>query len=103
MDSFRLVRYEMSTGKHSCGMENILLQQRHNAAPGMVLVSKPTAGLAKGCRLCSVLIFMAPTGWQQQCLPEAEQVTACGRDGVRRTVVRHCPFSEIQTFIIKVL
>ncbi|XP_045892699.1 uncharacterized protein C3orf20-like isoform X2 [Micropterus dolomieu] len=38
MDSFRLVRYEMSTGKHSCGMENILLQQRHNAAPGMVLM-----------------------------------------------------------------
>ena len=41
MDSFRLVRYEMSTGKQpSCGAENILLQQRHNAAPGMVLVSK---------------------------------------------------------------
>ncbi|XP_036963184.1 uncharacterized protein LOC119024457 isoform X4 [Acanthopagrus latus] len=39
MDSFRLVRYEMSTGKQpSCGAENILLQQRHNAAPGMVLM-----------------------------------------------------------------
>ncbi|XP_070687418.1 uncharacterized protein C3orf20-like [Pempheris klunzingeri] len=38
MDSFRLVRYEMSTGKPSCGEENILLQQRHNAAPGMVLM-----------------------------------------------------------------
>lgn len=45
MDSFRLVRYEMSTGKPGCEVENILLQQRHNAAPGMVLVSKPTAGL----------------------------------------------------------
>ncbi|XP_044049426.1 uncharacterized protein C3orf20-like isoform X2 [Siniperca chuatsi] len=38
MDSFRLVRYEVSTGKSSCGVENILLQQRHNAAPGMVLM-----------------------------------------------------------------
>ncbi|XP_049430335.1 uncharacterized protein C3orf20-like [Epinephelus fuscoguttatus] len=38
MDSFRLVRYEMSTGEPSCGGENILLQQRHNAAPGMVLM-----------------------------------------------------------------
>ncbi|XP_039989578.1 uncharacterized protein C3orf20-like isoform X3 [Xiphias gladius] len=38
VDSFRLVRYEMSTGKPSCGFENILLQQRHNAAPGMVLM-----------------------------------------------------------------
>lgn len=47
MDSFRLVRYEMSTGKPSCRVQNILLQQRHNAAPGMVLVSKPTAGLAE--------------------------------------------------------
>ncbi|XP_051807829.1 uncharacterized protein C3orf20 isoform X2 [Acanthochromis polyacanthus] len=38
MDSFRLVRYEMSTGKSSCGFESNLLQQRHNAAPGMVLM-----------------------------------------------------------------
>ncbi|XP_070827480.1 uncharacterized protein C3orf20-like [Chaetodon trifascialis] len=38
MDSFRLVRYEMSGGRASCGVENILLQQRHNAAPGMVLM-----------------------------------------------------------------
>ncbi|XP_032379593.1 uncharacterized protein C3orf20 isoform X2 [Etheostoma spectabile] len=38
MDSFRLVRYEMSTRKPSCGVKNILLQQRHNAAPGMVLM-----------------------------------------------------------------
>nr|XP_046248964.1 uncharacterized protein LOC124061324 isoform X3 [Scatophagus argus] len=38
MDSFRLVRYEMSTGNPSCGAENVLLQQRHNAAPGMVLM-----------------------------------------------------------------
>ncbi|XP_054475567.1 uncharacterized protein C3orf20-like [Anoplopoma fimbria] len=38
MDSFRLVRYEMSTGEPSCGGENMLLQQRHNAAPGMVLM-----------------------------------------------------------------
>jgi len=32
----------MSTGKPICGGENVLLQQRHNAAPGMALVSKPT-------------------------------------------------------------
>ncbi|KAM7414858.1 hypothetical protein PAMA_019601 [Pampus argenteus] len=38
MDSFRLVRYEMSTGKSSYGAENILLQRRHNAAPGMILM-----------------------------------------------------------------
>ncbi|XP_068579448.1 uncharacterized protein C3orf20-like [Cebidichthys violaceus] len=38
MDSFRMVRYEMSTGQPSCGGENMLLQQRHNAAPGMVLM-----------------------------------------------------------------
>ncbi|AWP08209.1 FAM194 domain containing protein [Scophthalmus maximus] len=39
MDSFRLVRYEMSTGgMPSWGCENILLQQRHNAAPGMILM-----------------------------------------------------------------
>ncbi|XP_042267790.1 uncharacterized protein C3orf20-like [Thunnus maccoyii] len=38
MDSFRLVRYEMSTGKSSCGVENLLLQHRHNAAPGMILM-----------------------------------------------------------------
>ncbi|XP_063765818.1 uncharacterized protein C3orf20-like isoform X2 [Eleginops maclovinus] len=38
MDSFRLVRYEMSTGKLSCVVGSILLQQRHNAAPGMVLM-----------------------------------------------------------------
>ncbi|XP_054865316.1 uncharacterized protein C3orf20 isoform X2 [Amphiprion ocellaris] len=38
MDSFRLVKYEMSTGKSSCGFESNLLQQRHNAAPGMVLM-----------------------------------------------------------------
>ncbi|XP_041851894.1 uncharacterized protein C3orf20-like isoform X2 [Melanotaenia boesemani] len=40
MDSFRLVKYEMSAGKDNCGLglNNILLQQRHNAAPGMVLM-----------------------------------------------------------------
>ncbi|XP_034735566.1 uncharacterized protein C3orf20-like isoform X2 [Etheostoma cragini] len=38
MDSFRLVRYEMSTRNPRCGVKNILLQQRHNAAPGMVLM-----------------------------------------------------------------
>ncbi|XP_041652230.1 uncharacterized protein C3orf20-like [Cheilinus undulatus] len=38
MDSFRLLRYEMSTRKTSCGEESLLLQQRHNAAPGMVLM-----------------------------------------------------------------
>ncbi|XP_056271695.1 uncharacterized protein C3orf20-like [Pseudoliparis swirei] len=37
-DSFRLVSYEMSTGKPICGGENVLLQQRHNAAPGMALM-----------------------------------------------------------------
>ena len=77
MDSFRLVRYEMSTGKSSCGVENILLQHRHNAAPGMILVSKPTAVLAKGCILCLLHVFMDPTGWQQ-CLPEAREVIAVG-------------------------
>lgn len=80
MDSFRLVRYEMSTGKPSCGGENILLQQRHNAAPGMVLVSKTTAGLAKVCRLCSVHALIAPTGWQQQHLPEGEEALLGGED-----------------------
>ncbi|XP_069384186.1 uncharacterized protein C3orf20-like isoform X2 [Paralichthys olivaceus] len=39
MDSFRLVRYEMSTGgTPGCGRANMLLQQRHNAAPGMILM-----------------------------------------------------------------
>ncbi|CAJ1056360.1 uncharacterized protein LOC117814340 isoform X1 [Xyrichtys novacula] len=38
MDSYRLLRYEMSTRKPDCKQENILLQQRHNAAPGMVLM-----------------------------------------------------------------
>lgn len=47
MDSFRLVRYEMSTGEPGCGVHDMLLQRRHNAAPGMFLVSKPTAGLAQ--------------------------------------------------------
>lgn len=61
MDSFRLVRYEMSSGEPSWGDENILLQQQHNVTPGMVLVSKPSH-----CRLCSVQVFMVPTGWQQQ-------------------------------------
>uniref|UniRef100_A0A3Q3J849 FAM194 C-terminal domain-containing protein n=1 Tax=Monopterus albus TaxID=43700 RepID=A0A3Q3J849_MONAL len=35
MDSFRLVRYEISPG---CGVKSNLLQQRHNAAPGMILM-----------------------------------------------------------------
>ncbi|XP_027886984.1 uncharacterized protein C3orf20 [Xiphophorus couchianus] len=39
MDSFRLVRYEMSDGTAGCGPENVLLlQQRHGAAPGMFLM-----------------------------------------------------------------
>ncbi|XP_069551270.1 uncharacterized protein C3orf20-like [Brachyistius frenatus] len=38
MDSFRLVRYQMSTVKASYGLHISLLQQRHNAAPGMVLM-----------------------------------------------------------------
>ncbi|XP_029910574.1 uncharacterized protein C3orf20 homolog [Myripristis murdjan] len=37
-DSFRLVRYEMPTEKACCGVQNSLLQQRHNAAPGMALM-----------------------------------------------------------------
>lgn len=77
MDSFRLVRYEMSTGKSSCGVENILLQQRHNAAPGMILVSKPTAALAKGCILCTLHVSRDPTGWQQ-CSTKAREAIAVG-------------------------
>ncbi|XP_015232208.1 PREDICTED: uncharacterized protein C3orf20 homolog [Cyprinodon variegatus] len=38
MDSFRLVRYEMSAGLAGSGPENVLLQQRHDAAPGMFLM-----------------------------------------------------------------
>lgn len=60
----------MSTGTLGCDEENSLLQQRHNAAPGMFLVSKPTADLAKGCRPCSVQAFFVTTGRQQHCLPE---------------------------------
>ncbi|XP_043980449.1 uncharacterized protein LOC122835438 [Gambusia affinis] len=37
-DSFRLVRYEMSDGMAGRGPENVLLQQRHGAAPGMFLM-----------------------------------------------------------------
>lgn len=39
MDSFRLVRYEVSTGALGCPVDNILLQHRHNVAAGMILVS----------------------------------------------------------------
>lgn len=49
MDSFRLVKYEISTPKPCFEAQKVLLQQRHNAAPGMVLVSTPTAALATGC------------------------------------------------------
>ncbi|MED6287832.1 hypothetical protein CHARACLAT_020303, partial [Characodon lateralis] len=38
MDSFRLVRYEMSAGMAGFGPKNVLLQQRHGAAPGMFLM-----------------------------------------------------------------
>ncbi|KAL0968731.1 hypothetical protein UPYG_G00270960 [Umbra pygmaea] len=38
LDSFRLLRYELSTGKSHTGTHNALLQQRHNAAPGMFLM-----------------------------------------------------------------
>ncbi|XP_029952413.1 uncharacterized protein C3orf20 homolog isoform X2 [Salarias fasciatus] len=38
MDSFRLLRYETWTGQPCCEAENVLLQQRHNAAPGMILM-----------------------------------------------------------------
>nr|XP_057931844.1 uncharacterized protein C3orf20-like isoform X2 [Doryrhamphus excisus] len=37
MDSFRLVRYEVSTGALGCPVDNILLQHRHNVASGMIL------------------------------------------------------------------
>lgn len=40
MDSFRLVKYKMSYGRASCRAPNMLLRKRHNAAPGMVVVSK---------------------------------------------------------------
>ncbi|XP_019737329.1 uncharacterized protein C3orf20 isoform X2 [Hippocampus comes] len=39
MDSFRLVRYEVSTGALGCPVDNILLQHRHNVAAGMILWS----------------------------------------------------------------
>lgn len=45
MDSFRLLRYEISAVEHSCQDQNALLRQRHNAAPGMVLVSEATVRL----------------------------------------------------------
>ncbi|XP_057692466.1 uncharacterized protein C3orf20-like isoform X2 [Corythoichthys intestinalis] len=38
MDSFRLVRYEVSTGALGCPVNNILLQHRHNVAAGMILM-----------------------------------------------------------------
>ncbi|XP_041692447.1 uncharacterized protein C3orf20-like [Coregonus clupeaformis] len=38
LDSFRLMRYELSTGKTCPATHNTLLQQRHNAAPGMFLM-----------------------------------------------------------------
>ncbi|XP_061533006.1 uncharacterized protein C3orf20-like isoform X1 [Phycodurus eques] len=38
MDSFRLVRYEVSTGALGCPVDNILLQHRHNVAAGMILM-----------------------------------------------------------------
>lgn len=41
LDSFRLLRYEMPTGLVSWSLENLLLHRRHNAAPGMFLVSQP--------------------------------------------------------------
>ncbi|XP_061780282.1 uncharacterized protein C3orf20-like isoform X1 [Nerophis lumbriciformis] len=38
MDSFRLVRYEVSTGALGCPIDNILLQHRNNVAAGMILM-----------------------------------------------------------------
>ncbi|XP_029008541.1 uncharacterized protein LOC114856871 isoform X3 [Betta splendens] len=38
MDSFRLVRYETAAAEPGRRDQNVLLQQRHNAAPGMVLM-----------------------------------------------------------------
>ncbi|XP_077373812.1 uncharacterized protein C3orf20-like [Festucalex cinctus] len=38
MDSFRLLRYEVSTGALGCPVDNILLQHRHNVAAGMILM-----------------------------------------------------------------
>ncbi|MEQ2172650.1 hypothetical protein GOODEAATRI_023293, partial [Goodea atripinnis] len=63
MDSFRLVRYEMSAGMAGFGPENVLLQQRHGAAPGMFLVGELTAD----CML-ELQVLMAATRWQQQLL-----------------------------------
>lgn len=66
MDSFRVVRYEIEMENPCYESKKILLRQRHRAAPGTVLVSKPTADLSKSCMLCKVHAFMVPTGWQQQ-------------------------------------
>ena len=95
MDSFRLVRYEMSTGKPSCVAGSILLQQRHNAAPGMVLVSKTTAGSAQ-CR-----VSMFPLGGSSSACLKLKRGKYEG-DVVRRNVVSYCPYQENQTVIIKV-
>lgn len=52
MDSFRLVKYKMSHGRACRRAPNMLLRKRHNAAPGMVVVSKKTKqmqALPKSC------------------------------------------------------
>lgn len=88
MDSFRVVRYEIEMENPCYESKNILLRQRHRAAPGTVLVSKPTADLSKSCMLCKVHAFMVPTGWQQQaplhCLC-ADVWTSC--------------YADVQTFV----
>lgn len=88
MDSFRLVKYKMSYGRASCRAPNMLLRKRHNAAPGMVVVSKTkkkkkiTAGFAK--RLQILLLPHAlpgTTGWQQQ-HQQQQQAFPQGEEGI---------------------
>lgn len=63
----------------------------------------PLQAWPKGCRLCSVHAFIAPTGWQQQCLLWRGRGYSTGGWGVRTAVVMCCPFQGTQTFIIKAL
>ncbi|KAM4554469.1 uncharacterized protein V3H82_018695 [Fundulus diaphanus] len=53
MDSFRLVRYQLSAGMAGSGPGSVLLQRRHSAAPGMFLM------YLKGKLLFSGFIFSA--------------------------------------------
>lgn len=60
MDSFRVVRYEIEMENPCYESKSILLRQRHRAAPGTVLVSKPTADLSESCMLCKSACLHAP-------------------------------------------